>query len=74
MTKDDDLAAVPQPGPIVVPSSNEAPVFAAVRGSCFMRTGFPAMASSHRRRLSVTRRNYWTGFRPALLFPFRPAE
>jgi formylglycine-generating enzyme required for sulfatase activity len=74
MTKDDDFAAVPPPGPIVVPSSNGAPVYAAVRGSCFMRTGFPAMVSSHRRRLSVTRRNYWTGFRPALLFPFRPTE
>ncbi|MEK6238597.1 MAG: formylglycine-generating enzyme family protein [Planctomycetales bacterium] len=40
---------------------------AAVRGSCFLRTVSLRMACSHRRRLLKTRRNQWTGFRPAFL-------
>ena len=47
--------------------------YAAVRGSCFLRTDHRRMVSSHRRRLSTTRRNYWVGFRPALLLECRPA-
>jgi serine/threonine-protein kinase len=47
--------------------------YAPVRGSCFLRTRTPGMAAWHRRRLSITRRNQWTGFRPACLLPFRPA-
>jgi serine/threonine-protein kinase len=42
---------------------------AAVRGSCFKRRSLSRMASSHRRRLSVTRRNDWVGFRPAFYPP-----
>jgi formylglycine-generating enzyme required for sulfatase activity len=44
-----------------------------VRGSCFLRTTVATMVSWHRRWLSASRRNYWTGFRPALFLPCRPA-
>jgi hypothetical protein len=44
-----------------------------VRGACYYRTVFRGMAAAHRRRLSVVRRNQWTGFRPALLLSCRPA-
>jgi serine/threonine-protein kinase len=47
--------------------------FTVVRGSCFLRAPGPTTACWHRRRLSVIRRNYWTGFRPALLLPCKPA-
>ena len=49
------------------------PVYAAVRGSAYLRTDAARMRSHHRRRLSVTRRNQWVGFRPALYLPCRPA-
>jgi serine/threonine-protein kinase len=49
------------------------PSHAAVRGSCFLRTDHRLMATWHRRRLSVIRRNHWVGFRPAFLLPCRPA-
>jgi formylglycine-generating enzyme required for sulfatase activity len=42
---------------------------AAVRGSCFKRRSLSRMRSSHRRRLSVNRRNDWVGFRPAFYPP-----
>lgn len=38
---------------------------AAVRGSCFLRRIASRMVGSHRRRLSIHRRNRWVGFRPA---------
>jgi serine/threonine-protein kinase len=44
-----------------------------VRGACYMRESATAMRASHRRNLSVTRRNKWVGFRPACLLPVRPA-
>ncbi|MDY3554558.1 formylglycine-generating enzyme family protein [Gemmata sp. JC717] len=44
-----------------------------VRGACFMRGSANAMKSTHRRRLSVARRNQWVGFRPACLLPLRPS-
>lgn len=47
--------------------------YAPVRGSCFLRTGMDRMPSHHRRKLSVTRRNQWVGFRPACLGAWRPA-
>jgi serine/threonine-protein kinase len=50
-----------------------ASVYAAVRGSCFLRRNPRRMVAWHRRRLSVTRRNQWVGFRPALLAAWRPA-
>jgi serine/threonine-protein kinase len=45
-----------------------------VRGSCFMRNEPKLMQSSHRRRLSKIRRNYWTGFRPAFQHSWCPAQ
>jgi serine/threonine-protein kinase len=60
--------ACPEP---VVPESGT--VMGAVRGSAFLREGAARMTSWHRRRLSITGRNYWVGFRPALLFGCRPA-
>jgi serine/threonine-protein kinase len=48
------------------------PVYTVVRGACFLRTDAKNMAAYHRRRLAVTRRNRWVGFRPALLYPHRP--
>ena len=36
-----------------------------VRGGCYLRGGYDCIAGHHRRHLSITRRNYWTGFRPA---------
>jgi serine/threonine-protein kinase len=68
-----DFGAMPEPWPDVQPPPPGSVVYAAVRGSCFLRTDFRRMASWHRRRLSVTRRNQWVGFRPALFLPCRPA-
>ncbi|AWM37689.1 Serine/threonine-protein kinase pkn1 [Gemmata obscuriglobus] len=50
-----------------------APVETVVRGACFLRGSANAMKSTHRRRLSVARRNQWVGFRPACLLPVRPS-
>jgi serine/threonine-protein kinase len=55
-------------------SQERAVSLAAVRGSCFLRTDPAGMVAWHRRRLSVTRRNHWVGFRPAGLLPYRPAS
>ena len=57
---------------VPVPRDGEL-VYAAVRGSCFLRKVFWRMVSSRRRKLSVLRRNQWVGFRPACLLPCRPA-
>jgi serine/threonine-protein kinase len=73
MTAGDDVGYFPEPRPSIPPAAGGEKTYAAVRGSCFMRTRDVRMASSHRRRLSVIRRNGWVGFRPALLLPFRPA-
>ena len=54
-----------------VPGPGES-AYTVVRGACFLRAGAASMRSAHRRRLSVTRRNRWTGFRPAALLPCRP--
>jgi serine/threonine-protein kinase len=76
MTPDDDPEHIPQPWPdlssLCQPSDDEVQ-YAAVRGGCFLRTRSSALTCWHRRRLSTTRRNRWTGFRPALLLPCRPA-
>jgi serine/threonine-protein kinase len=48
-------------------------VEAVVRGACFYRTSANALKATHRRNLSVARRNQWTGFRPACVLPMRPA-
>jgi formylglycine-generating enzyme required for sulfatase activity len=58
-----------------IPEPQEPPgPYAAVRGSCFLRTSQASMVAWHRRRLSITRRNQWVGFRPACLLPYRPAS
>lgn len=43
-----------------------------VRGACFLRSGNAAGKATHRRRLTLTRRNKWTGFRVASLLAVRP--
>ena len=65
-----DLGAFPEPWPEVKPDPEALTV---VRGACFFRVIAGRMAASHRRQLSVVRRNQWTGFRPALLLSCRPA-
>ncbi|HEY8504069.1 MAG TPA: SUMF1/EgtB/PvdO family nonheme iron enzyme, partial [Gemmataceae bacterium] len=72
-TAGDDPSAMPVTVPDVPVPPEDEPAYAAVRGACFLRTAAPSMTAHHRRRLSVTRRNRWVGFRPALLLPCRPA-
>lgn len=73
MIEGEDYGQVPAERPeIRVPARDET-VYAAVRGSAFLRTGRGRMPVWHRRRLSVTRRNRWVGFRPACFFPCYPA-
>jgi serine/threonine-protein kinase len=64
---------VPEGLPEVRLDPEGPPVYTAVRGSCFLRNDPLRMVSSHRRRLSITRRNRWVGFRPALFLACRPA-
>jgi formylglycine-generating enzyme required for sulfatase activity len=77
MTPDDDPEHIPEPwpdlGPLILADA-EVVQYAAVRGSCFLRSRSSLMTCWHRRRLSMTRRNRWTGFRPALLLACRPAR
>jgi serine/threonine-protein kinase len=73
-TADGAYGEMPPPWP-EVPAPGEPPgPYAAVRGSCFLRTDPAGMVAWHRRRLSITRRNQWVGFRPACLLPYRPAS
>ena len=44
-----------------------------IRGACYLRSGADSVKATYRRKLSVTRRNRWTGFRVAVLLPCRPA-
>jgi serine/threonine-protein kinase len=69
-TAKDDYTAMPPTVPDVEPPQDT--VYGIVRGSCFLRGDPRRMACWHRRRLSITRRNYWVGFRPACLLPYRP--
>ena len=65
----------PPPWPTIATISETGrPLHGIVRGACFLRTGLATTRSSHRRQLSVTRRNFWTGFRVAALLPCRPGE
>ncbi len=73
-TPGDDPGHVPAAWPSVAPPVGETAVYAAVRGSCFLRSDPAHLTSWHRRRLSVARRNQWVGFRPALLLPCRPLD
>lgn len=53
------------------PAIGEVPELVAVRGSAYMRVSRREgrMQAAHRRSLSPTRRNHWTGFRPAMSEP-----
>lgn len=68
-TAKDEPGEYPQDWPEPERVSGQPAGNAAVRGSCFLRTVPRRMKSAHRRQLSVTRRNQWVGFRPALLLP-----
>jgi formylglycine-generating enzyme required for sulfatase activity len=73
MMDGEDLGKFPERRPpIDVPSPEDA-TYAAVRGSCFLRSSRDRMPAWHRRRLSVIRRNRWVGFRPACFLPYFPA-
>ncbi|OAI45665.1 hypothetical protein AYO44_12575 [Planctomycetaceae bacterium SCGC AG-212-F19] len=69
---DDYGRMVPGCPNVPVPAASKV-VQAAVRGSAFLRTPSSRLVSAHRRKLAITRRNQWVGFRPALLFGCRPA-
>jgi len=71
ITKDGDYGYMPPALPDL--DLWQEGTYAAVRGSCFLRSNPSRMTCWHRRRLSITRRNQWVGFRPALPLPCRPA-
>ncbi len=62
----------PPNGTVALPKAN-ASALTVVRGACYLRSSATAIRASHRRNLSVTRRNKWVGFRPACPLPVRPA-
>jgi sulfatase modifying factor 1 len=73
MIEGDDYGRLPKERPeIRMPKPGEL-IYAAVRGSCFLRTSRDRMPAWHPRRLSATRRNRWVGFRPACFLPCFPA-
>lgn len=73
MVEGDDYGQLPEARPEIKVPADGSPAYAAVRGACFLRSSLPRMPAWHRRRLSVTRRNQWVGFRPACLLPCCPA-
>jgi serine/threonine-protein kinase len=74
-TPDDDPSLLPPlPPEVEIPEDEDEIPLTVVRGSCFLRAAGPTTVCWHRRRLSIIRRNYWTGFRPALLLPCKPAN
>ncbi len=74
MTDESDFGHIPHAWPDVTPRKPNEPVYAAVRGACFLRTNVLGMRAWHRRKLSVHRRNQWVGFRPAFFLPCTPAR
>lgn len=75
MTPGDDPGHLPPPWVTELPDPSSGPsTLTAVRGACYLRLGSSTLRSSHRRRLSITRRNAWVGFRPAFLLPCWPAS
>ncbi len=75
LDENDPPGRFPPPWPqLRFSDSHGTPLLGVIRGACFMRTGHASVTSSHRRRLSISRRNHWTGFRLAALLPCRPAE
>jgi serine/threonine-protein kinase len=73
MIAGDDYGHFSEERPEIRVPAPDGPVYAAVRGSCFLRRNRDRMPAWHRRRLSVTRRNRWVGFRPACFLPCYPA-
>jgi serine/threonine-protein kinase len=69
--EDGDLGRFPRGCPEVPAFAEDT--YAAVRGSCYMRTTRKTILPAHRRQLSIGRRNQWVSFRPAALLPYRPA-
>jgi serine/threonine-protein kinase len=69
-----DFGRLPPPCPEVPPAPEATKSLAAVRGACFLRGSAKTTAACHRRRLSMTRRNRWVGFRVGCFLPFRPAS
>lgn len=67
------IGAIPDPYPTTPFPTREEPAQSCVRGACFLRTSSITSKSSHRRKLSVARRNQWVGFRLAVFLPVRPA-
>jgi serine/threonine-protein kinase len=67
------VGAFPPPADAVKLPKARQTVYAIVRGGCYLRESAAAMKASHRRNLSVSRRNKWVGFRPACVLPVRPA-
>jgi serine/threonine-protein kinase len=74
MTDESDFGHVPQSWPDLRPETLTETVYAAVRGSCYLRGDSLRMRAWHRRKLSVYRRNQWVGFRPACFLPCAPAH
>lgn len=72
LTPKDEPTVVPLAWPDLPDDWDRRTARAAVRGSCFLRTTSRLMTCRHRRRLSLTRRNRWVGFRPALFLGCRP--
>lgn len=71
--EDAAIGDFPPREPIIPYPTADDPVETVVRGACFLRESANAMKATHRRRLSVARRNQWVGFRPACVLPVRPA-
>jgi serine/threonine-protein kinase len=73
MIEGEDYGRFPEQRPDERVPTGPDPVYAGVRGSCFLRSRGASMSAAHRRRLSITRRNQWVGFRPACFLPCYPA-
>lgn len=71
---DDPPGRLPPAAPEVPPPAAGERALGVVRGACFLRTGHAAGRATHRRRLSLIRRNQWVGFRVAAPLPYRPGE
>jgi serine/threonine-protein kinase len=70
----DDHGFMPPTPPAIPAELSSGPgTYTVVRGACFLRLEPQGMHAAHRRRLSITRRNHWTGFRVAYLHPWMPA-
>jgi serine/threonine-protein kinase len=69
-----DLGRIPDDWPYVSDALAGKTVYAALRGSAYLRRNMGRMIAAHQRILGMTRRNHWVGFRPACLLPCMPAR